>query len=72
MQWSIQKRSVSDILFYRRMRVDITKGVHLAAKQIWEGKFDNKRIATKVFFGRHELRHLLDWESIHAIIINIT
>jgi hypothetical protein len=54
------------------MRVDITKGVHLAAKQIWEGKFDNKRIATKVFFGRHELRHLLDWESIHAIIINIT
>ena len=66
-QWSIEKRAVGNILFYQKLRAEITKGIHVGAKNLWEGKFNNTHVAPKVYFGRYELRQLLDWESIHSL-----
>ena len=66
-QWASEKRTIPEPLSFHRLRLHITKGIHMGAKKIWKGKFNHDRVTSKVFFGRHELRQLLDWESVHSI-----
>ncbi|KAF7921612.1 uncharacterized protein EAE98_008459 [Botrytis deweyae] len=64
-KWILEKRK--EPLFTRRFNREITKGIHLAAKTLWKGRIWGAENCTKVFFGRYELKQLLDWESFNSI-----
>lgn len=66
-KWILEKRKSDKPIFTKRMNREITKGIQSAAKTSWVGRIYGAANVTEVFFGRFELRQLLDWESINSI-----
>ncbi|KAF7882340.1 uncharacterized protein EAF02_005703 [Botrytis sinoallii] len=48
------------------MKMEITKGIHLAARSLWGGIPPPGQKNGNSYSGKFELRQLLDWELIHA------